>query len=55
MIKGGLLQQITARDDYPQRTDMSDVPPARTHKHTLYGLQEGVSVEAVRFTSRFGI
>ena len=24
------------------RTDMSDIPPARTHKHTLYGLQEGV-------------
>ena len=40
--QGGLLQQITARDDYPQRTDMSDIPPARTHKHTLYGLQEGI-------------
>ena len=38
----GLFQEIIARDDYPQRTDMRDIPPARTHKHTLYGLQEGV-------------
>ena len=38
----GLFQEIIARDDYPQRTDMSDMPPARTHKHTLYGLQEGI-------------
>ena len=38
----GLFQEIIARDDYPQRTDMSDIPPARTHKHTLYGLQEGI-------------
>ncbi len=40
--QGGLLQQITARDDYPQRTDMSDIPPVRTHKHALYGHQEGI-------------
>ena len=38
----GLFQEIIARNDYPSRTDMSDIPPARTHKHTLYGLQEGV-------------
>ena len=38
----GLFQEIIARDDYPSRTDMSDIPPARTHKHTLYGLQEGI-------------
>ena len=38
----GIFQDIIARDDYPQRTDMSDIPPARTHKHTLYGLQEGI-------------
>ena len=38
----GLFQEIIARDDYPQRTDMSDIPPARTHKHSLYGLQEGI-------------
>ena len=38
----GLFQEIIARDDHPQRTDMSDIPPARTHKHTLYGLQEGI-------------
>ena len=40
--QGELLQQIIARDDFPQRTDMSGIPPARTHKHTLYGLQEGI-------------
>ena len=38
----GLFQEIIARNDYPNRTDMSDIPPARTHKHTLYGLQEGI-------------
>ena len=38
----GLFQDIIARDDCPSRTDMSDIPPARTHKHSLYGLQEGV-------------
>ena len=38
----GLFQEIIARDDYPSRTDMSDIPPARTHKHSLYGLQEGI-------------
>ena len=38
----GIFQEIIARDDYPSRTDMSDIPPARTHKHTLYGLQEGI-------------
>ena len=43
-IKGeqGLFQEIIARDDYPKRTDMGDTPPARTHKHTLFGLQEGL-------------
>ena len=38
----GLFHEIIARDDSPSRTDMSDIPPARTHKHTLYGLQEGI-------------
>ena len=38
----GLFQEIIARDDYPSRTDMKDIPPARTHKHSLYGLQEGI-------------
>ena len=29
------------RDDVPQRTDLGKLPPYKTHKHTLYGLQEG--------------
>ena len=38
----GLFPEIVRRDDYPKRTDMGDTPPARTHKHTLFGLQEGL-------------
>ena len=38
----GLFPEIVHRDDYPKRTDMGDTPPARTHKHTLFGLQEGL-------------
>ena len=30
------------RDDIPQRTDIGDLPAYRTHKHHLYGQQEGV-------------
>ena len=29
------------RDDVPARTDMGKLPPYQTHKHTLYGQQEG--------------
>jgi 5-methylcytosine-specific restriction endonuclease McrA len=35
-----LFEEIVHRDDYP--TDMGDTPPARTHKHTVFGLQEGL-------------
>lgn len=38
----GLFPEIVHRNDYPKRTDMGDTPPARTHKHTLFGLQEGL-------------
>ena len=38
----GLFPEIVHRDDYPKRTDMGEMPPARTHKHTLFGLQEGL-------------
>ena len=38
----GLFPEVVHRDDYPKRTDMGDTPPARTHKHTLFGLQEGL-------------
>ena len=29
------------RTDIPQRTDVGKLPPYKTHKHTLYGRQEG--------------
>ena len=38
----GLFGQITARDDVPQRTDLGELPNYRTHRHTLYGRQEGI-------------
>ncbi|MDE2899934.1 MAG: DNA methyltransferase, partial [Chloroflexota bacterium] len=34
--------QTVYRDDIPQRTDMGKLPSPQTHKHTLYGQQEGV-------------
>ena len=30
------------RDDIPQRTDVVSLPNHRTHKHTLFGKQEGM-------------
>ena len=33
--------QTTYREDVPQRTDLGQVPPYRTQKHTLFGKQEG--------------
>ena len=30
------------RTDIPQRTDVGQLPPYRTHKHTLFGKQEGL-------------
>ena len=38
----GLFGQITARDDAPKRTDLGELPNYRTHRHTLYGRQEGI-------------
>ena len=37
----GLFQEIHHRTDIPKRTDQGQVPHYRTHKHTLFGLQEG--------------
>lgn len=37
-----LFGQIIARTDIPRRTDLGKLPNYRTHKHTLYGRQEGV-------------
>ncbi|MCY4624785.1 MAG: DNA methyltransferase [Chloroflexi bacterium] len=36
--------QAIYRDDIPQRTDMGKLPSPQTHKHTLYGVQEGVCI-----------
>ena len=34
--------QAIYRDDTPKRTDMGLLPPYQTHKHTLFGVQEGI-------------
>ena len=39
---GDLICDVTERTDLPQRTDLGELPNYRTHKHTLYGRQEGV-------------
>ena len=38
----GLFGEIIPRDDVPNRTDLGVLPNYRTHRHTLYGRQEGV-------------
>ena len=35
---------VIYRDDTPKRTDMGVLPPYQTHKHTLYGMQEGICI-----------
>ena len=37
----GMLGDINHRTDNPRRTDIEEVKNCRTHKHTLYGKQEG--------------
>ena len=40
--KGGqLFYKIHHRTDIPKRTDIGKLPPYKTHRHTLYGKQEG--------------
>ena len=39
--EGSLLFEAVRRDDIPRRTDVASLPNYRTHKHTLYGKQEG--------------
>ena len=36
------LPSVTARTDIPQRTDVGKLSPYKTHRHTLYGKQEGL-------------
>lgn len=38
----GLFYDIAHRTDIPRRSDQGDLPHYRTHKHTLYGKQEGI-------------
>lgn len=38
----GLFGTVYHRTDIPQRTDQGTVPSYKTHKHTLFGKQEGV-------------
>ena len=38
----GLFGQAIHRTDVPVRTDLGKLPNYRTHKHTLYGRQEGL-------------
>lgn len=38
----GVFYEINHRLDIPKRTDQGEVPNYRTHRHTLYGIQEGL-------------
>ena len=38
----GLFYDIHHRTDIPNRTDLGKLPSYKTHKHTLYGKQEGI-------------
>ena len=38
----GLFYDVDHREDIPRRTDLGEIPNYRTHKHTLYGRQEGI-------------
>ena len=40
----GLFYAVHHRTDIPRRTDLGELPNYRTHRHTLYGRQEGVCV-----------
>ena len=43
-VIGGSLFGVTALTEPPSRTDLGDLPNYRTHRHRLYGVQEGVCV-----------
>ena len=42
LLGGGWLPDVYHRTDFPQRTDIGKLPPYKTHRHTLYGKQEGL-------------
>jgi site-specific DNA-methyltransferase (adenine-specific) len=39
--RGPLFNDVIHRTDIPLRTDLGDLPPYRSHRRELYGLQEG--------------
>ena len=39
---GGLLFNVHHRTDIPRRTDFGHIPNYKSHRHTLYGRQEGL-------------
>ena len=41
LLQGGKLPEVHHRTDIPNRTDIGELPPYKTHRHTLYGKQEG--------------
>ncbi len=42
LLHSGKLPDVHHRTDIPQRTDVGKLPPYKTHRHTLYGKQEGL-------------
>ena len=42
LLGSGQLPDVHHRTDTPQRTDVGKLPPYKTHRHTLYGKQEGL-------------
>ena len=40
--RGPLFDDVLHRTDIPRRTDLGELPSYRTHKHVLYGKQEGI-------------
>ena len=42
--RGALWGGANVVDSLPQRTDLGDIPNYRTHRHRLYGEQEGICV-----------
>ena len=40
--RGTLFDEVINREDIPARTDQGGLPNYKTHRHTLYGRQEGI-------------
>ena len=38
----GMFYDVQHRHDIPRRTDLGELPNYKTHRHTLYGRQEGI-------------